>query len=80
MIFHKKENTIIGRTHLREMVKRHKSLEVGSTWLHPGYWKTRINPECKLLLLQFCFETLDTMHVMLRPTIKIFAHERQLRK
>lgn len=80
VIFHKGDNKIIGCTHLREMVQRHKKLEVGSTWLHPDYWKTRINPECKFMLLQFCFETLDCMRVMLRANDKNIRSRKAIEK
>ena len=44
----------------------HKKLEIGSTWLHPDYWGTEINFECKLLLLTYCFEALHTIRVQLK--------------
>ena len=80
VIFHKKENKIIGCTHLRDMVPAHRKLEIGSTWLHPGYWKTRINSECKRMLLQYCFETLGTLRVMLRANDKNIRSRKAIEK
>lgn len=66
VIFEKSTNRIIGSTRLLELQQAHLKLEIGWTWLHPDYWGTAINLECKLLLLTFCFETLGTTRVQLR--------------
>ena len=66
VIYHKNEKRIIGCTRLMEMVPEHKKLEIGWTWLHPDHWATSVNPECKLLLLTFCFEELKTNRVQLK--------------
>ncbi len=57
---------IIGSTRLMDIQSRHKKLEIGSTWLHPDYWATEINLECKLLLLTYCFENLGVVRVQLK--------------
>ena len=66
VIFHKRENKIIGSTRFLDIQPKHKKLEIGSTWLHPDYWATEVNPECKLLLLQHCFENLKAVRVQLK--------------
>ena len=66
VIFHKLENRIIGSTRLLDIQEKHLKLEIGWTWLHPNYWGTAINLECKLLLLTFCFETLKTTRVQFK--------------
>jgi len=66
VIYHKANNKIIGGTRFLDIVPIHNKLEIGSTWLIPEYWATEINPECKLLLLTFCFETLKTVRVQLK--------------
>jgi RimJ/RimL family protein N-acetyltransferase len=66
VVFHKKTHKIIGSTRFLEMQPNHRKLEIGWTWLAPEYWATAVNPECKLLLLSYCFEELDTSRVMLR--------------
>jgi RimJ/RimL family protein N-acetyltransferase len=65
-IYHKSSNLVIGSTRFMDIQPKHKKLEIGSTWLHPNYWATEVNPECKLLLLQYCFETLGTVRVQLK--------------
>ena len=66
VIFHKEENKIIGSTRYLDIQNKHKKLEIGWTWLHPNYWATEVNLECKLLLLTHCFEELKTNRVQLK--------------
>lgn len=66
VILHKRENRIIGSTRFLDIQVKHKKLEIGSTWLHPDYWATEINLECKLLLLTYCFENLHAVRVQLK--------------
>lgn len=44
----------------------HRKLEIGWTWLHPDYWATAVNLECKFLLLSFSFEELKALRVQLK--------------
>jgi len=66
VIIHKSENKIIGSTSFLDIQPNHKKLEIGFTWLHPDYWGTAINLECKLILLTYCFENLHTLRVQLK--------------
>lgn len=66
VIFHKNDNKIIGSTRFLDIQPANKKLEIGWTWLHPDYWSTSVNTECKLLLLTYCFEELKTVRVQFR--------------
>jgi RimJ/RimL family protein N-acetyltransferase len=66
VIFHNVDNKIIGSTRCLDIQRLHKKLEIGATWLHPGYWATAVNIECKLLLLTYCFEELGAVRVQLK--------------
>ena len=66
IIFHKQSNKIIGSTGLYNIHLKDRSLEIGWTWLHPDYWATDVNFECKLLLLTYCFDTLKCVSVQFR--------------
>ncbi len=66
VIYHKQDRKIIGSTRLMNIEAAHRKLEIGWTWLHPDYWATAVNVECKLLLLTFCFETLQAIRVQLK--------------
>lgn len=65
-IIKKDENRIIGSTRLFEIFQQHKKLEIGWTWNDPSSWGTECNTETKLLLLQYCFETLGAQRVQLK--------------
>jgi RimJ/RimL family protein N-acetyltransferase len=66
VILHKGDNRIIGSTRFLDIQFKHRKLEIGTTWIHPEYWGTEVNLECKLLLLTFCFEVLQALRVQLK--------------
>lgn len=66
VIILKNEDKIVGSTRFLDIQPIHKKLEIGWTWLHPDYWGTSINLECKLLLLTYCFEELKAKRVQLK--------------
>lgn len=66
VIIHKESNKIIGSTRLMDITMAHKRLEIGNTWLHPEFWRTSINTECKYLLFTYCFEELQCNRVQLK--------------
>jgi RimJ/RimL family protein N-acetyltransferase len=66
VIFHKRANRLIGSTRYLDIQPAHRKLEIGWTWLHPDYWGTGLNTECKLLLLTHCFESLGASRVQLK--------------
>ncbi|OYU95213.1 MAG: GNAT family N-acetyltransferase [Bacteroidetes bacterium B1(2017)] len=59
---------LIGSTRFFDIHPSHRKLEIGWTWLHPDYWGTAINFDCKLLLLTYCFETLKAIRVQLKTS------------
>ena len=52
------------------MSAAHRKLEIGRTWLTPAVWRTRVNTECKYLMLQHCFEPLGCVRVQLKTDIR----------
>jgi N-acetyltransferase len=60
------EDKIIGSTRYLDISPEHNSLEIGSTWYHPDSWRTRVNTECKYLLLQNAFESWKVRRVQLK--------------
>jgi RimJ/RimL family protein N-acetyltransferase len=62
----KSTGKIIGSTRFLDIVKYDRRLEIGGTWYMPEYWATAINPECKLMMLTYAFETLDCHRVQLK--------------
>ncbi len=57
---------IVGSTRFLDISISHRHAEIGWTWLAPHVWRTRINTECKYLLLRHGFETLDLIRVQLK--------------
>ena len=66
IILHKQTGKIIGSTSLYNIHLKDRNLEIGWTWLHPDYWATDVNLECKYLLLSYCFDTLKYVRVQFR--------------
>jgi RimJ/RimL family protein N-acetyltransferase len=66
VIVHKRSNKIIGTTRFLEIYPNDKKLEIGVTWIMKEYWGTTVNLECKLLLLDYCFDTLKANRVQFR--------------
>ncbi len=56
----------IGMTSYLNLVAFVRRLEIGATWIRGAAQRTGINTECKLLLLQHAFESLDCIAVELR--------------
>jgi RimJ/RimL family protein N-acetyltransferase len=59
------DRAVVGSTSYLDPVPRHRRVEIGSTWYTPDVWGTRINPECKLLLLAHAFDVLGMNRVAL---------------
>jgi len=59
-------NHVIGSTRFLDILPLHKSAEIGSTWYRPDVWRTKVNTECKFLLLRHAFETWNLNRVQLK--------------
>lgn len=65
-VFDKQTGRIVGMTRLLNISEENRSLEIGWTWYSSKVWRTRVNTECKYLLLTHCFEVLRTIRVQFR--------------
>jgi N-acetyltransferase len=61
-----KDDAVIGMTRLYEISEKDKLATIGYTWYIPSVWGGVHNKECKLLLLQYAFETLHFNRIELR--------------
>jgi RimJ/RimL family protein N-acetyltransferase len=52
-----KDGSIIGMTRILHVEPKDKRAEIGHTWYIPAVWGKLHNKECKLLLLEYIFET-----------------------
>lgn len=57
---------VIGSTRFADITQPHRAAEIGWTWLTPEAWRTRVNTECKYLLLSHGFETLNFIRIFLK--------------
>ncbi|MES2656917.1 MAG: GNAT family protein [Bacteroidota bacterium] len=80
VVYHKVDKKIIGSTRLMDIQAEHKKLEIGATWIHPEYWGTPVNLHCKLLLLQFCFEKLQAIRVLIKTDANNIRSRRAIEK
>ena len=60
------DSRIVGSTRYLALKPEHRCLEIGWTWLAPEAWKTGINVEAKLLMLEHAFERLGCLRVELK--------------
>ena len=65
-VIRQQDDKIIGSTRLFDIFQEHKKLEIGWTWYTPEVWGKGYNIECKLLLLEYCFEQLLANRVQLK--------------
>ncbi len=60
--------TAVGMTTYMHIDAVHRRVEIGSTWYARSVQRTALNTQCKLLLLQHAFETLDCIAVEFRTS------------
>jgi N-acetyltransferase len=60
----------IGMTRLMDIQPANRALEIGGTWYAVEYQRTRVNTECKFLLLQHVFENLGCNRVQLKTDVR----------
>jgi N-acetyltransferase len=64
------DGELVGSTSYLDIHVQNKRIEIGSTWYRPDVWQTRVNPECKLLLLAHAFEVLGVNRVALVTDVR----------
>ncbi len=62
----KSENRVIGSSRLFDLNLRHRTVELGHTWLAPQYHGAGLNAEAKLLQLRYAFDELGLNRVGLK--------------
>lgn len=59
-------NQVVGTSSLMDGSSADARCEIGFTVYQQRVWASQVNPECKLLLLKFCFEALHMTRVQLK--------------
>ncbi|USG68120.1 GNAT family N-acetyltransferase [Brevibacillus ruminantium] len=79
-IVSQRDGSVIGSTRFMNISRRDRGLEIGFTWLTPSVWKTKINTECKWLLLRHCFEELGCIRVQLKTDSRNLNSQRAIQR
>lgn len=69
-VIDRETGAICGSTRLHTISRENRSLEVGTTWLNPSVWRTRVNTEAKYLLLRHAFEELGVIRAQVKTNVK----------
>jgi RimJ/RimL family protein N-acetyltransferase len=70
VVFDKELGRIVGSTRFLNISLSNRNLEIGWTWYSPAVWRSRVNTECKYLLLCYCFENLRTVRVQFKADVR----------
>jgi len=76
----KAENRVIGSTRFLELDLKHRTVEIGHTWLSPKFHGACLNPEAKLLQLTYAFEELKMNRVALKTHHENLQSQAAMRK
>jgi len=66
VVIDQETNSIIGSTRYCNASSENRRLEIGYTWYSKSYQRTGVNTECKYLLLEHAFESLNAIAVEFR--------------
>ncbi|WP_202915346.1 GNAT family N-acetyltransferase [Paenibacillus paridis] len=64
------QDKIVGSTRFFDISDENRGLEIGYTWMNPSVWRTKINTECKYLLLREAFEQRGMIRVQLKADLR----------
>ncbi len=70
----------VGTTSFLEIRGHDRVLEIGATWYGRRHQGTRVNPACKLLLLQHAFDVLEANRVELKTDSRNLQSQRAIEK
>lgn len=74
------DDAVIGMTRTFMIEPKERRLEIGHTWYIPSVWGKVHNKECKLLLLQYIFETLRFNRVEFKVAHQNIRSQRAVEK
>lgn len=66
IVLDKSTKQVLGCTRFCNAVIKNKRVEIGYTWYRKSVQRTKVNTECKYLLLSYAFEKLDAIAVEFR--------------
>lgn len=79
-VYDKELKRYVGSTRYLNISLPNRQLEIGWTWYSPDVWRTRVNTECKYLLLRYGFEQLQLLRVQFKADSRnVRSHQAILR-
>jgi N-acetyltransferase len=76
----KSEGRVVGSTRFLDLDLTHRTVEIGHTWIAPGYQGAGVNPEAKLLQLRYAFDELGLNRVALKTHHENLQSQAAMRK
>lgn len=76
----KREDRVVGSTRFLDLDLRHRTVEIGHTWLSPAVQAAGVNPEAKLLQLRYAFEELNLNRVAFKTHHENLQSQAAIRK
>jgi RimJ/RimL family protein N-acetyltransferase len=66
VVIDKENGSVCGCTGFLDIQPANRSLEIGGTWYTPSVWRTRVNSECKYLMMCHAFDELKAIRISLK--------------
>ncbi len=70
----------IGSTSYLDINRKHRTLEIGWTWLAGAFQRTHVNTQCKRALLGHAFETLGAIRVQFKTDSRNIRSQRAIER
>ena len=70
----------VGSTRFLDILRAHRALEIGWTWVGASFQRTAINTECKLLLLGHAFDGHGAHRVTLKTDARNLRSQRAIER
>ncbi len=65
-VYDKVLHRYIGSTRFLNLSISNRNVEIGWTWYTPEVWRSRVNTECKYLMLRYGFEELNMLRIQFK--------------
>ncbi len=79
-VIHLTTGRVAGATRYLNIVPGFRGLEIGGTWYGREFQRTAVNTECKYLLLQYAFETLECIRVQFKTDSRNVRSQRAIER
>jgi RimJ/RimL family protein N-acetyltransferase len=76
----KNDNRVVGSTRFIDLDLQNRTVEIGHTWITPELHQKGVNPEAKLLQLQYAFDTLGLNRVALKTHHENLQSQQAMKK